>query len=239
MQYTTVVLSLLAATGALAAPHSRRTFDNEIRVALSDLGETGAQVTFKEGVRDAEVPAISGPFATLEVLLGKDVKQQDLRCQALDEAGKPIIATRGANVDITFADGGNGPWTFKQPSLVSKVICDPSFQKVSADAFDIRVVLENQATELGTQTVLSSGVRDESRPVGSSGPFQTVELRLGELVDPAYRCKVLDQSGKAIVLHRGANTDVTFGDGDKGAWTFDQTSQVSKIICDPTFVKAA
>lgn len=239
MQYSAIFLSLLAASGALAAPSSRRGMNNEIRVALSDLGETGAQVTFKEGVRDVQVPATSGPFATLEVRLGKGVAQQDLRCQALDEAGKPIVGVRGANVDITFADGGNGPWTFKKPSLVSKVICDPAFKKISPSALDMRVVLENQAIELGTQTVFTSGVRAESSPVGSKGPYQTVELRLGELVDASYRCKVLDNKGRAITLTRGANVDTTFGDGGNGPWTFDKTREVSKIVCDPTFVKTA
>ncbi|KIV91696.1 hypothetical protein PV10_06210 [Exophiala mesophila] len=239
MQYSAILVSLLAATGALAAPSSRRSVDNEIRVVLSDLGETGAQVTFKEGVRDVQVPALNGPFATLEVRLGKGVAQQDLRCQALDESGNPIVGVRGANVDITFADGGNGPWTFKKPSLVSKVICDPAFKKISPGALDVRVVLQNQATELGTQTVLASGVRVESSPQGSTGPYQTVELRVGELVDPSYRCKVLDNKGRAITLTRGANVDTTFGDGGNGPWTFDKTRSVSNIICDPTFVKAA
>lgn len=239
MQYTTI-LGLLAATGALAAPHSRRNADNEVRVSLSDLAETGAQVTLAEGVRDTAVPATDGPFATVELTLGADVQDQDLRCQILDHMGNPIVLLRGANTDITFGDGGKGAWTLREPTTVSEVICDPSFTQIDADAGKLRVVLENQATETGSQTVLPAGDREEAPPVGSSGPFQTVELRVGELVeDQDYRCQVLDEAGNPIVVLRGENRDVTFSDAGKGAWTFETTSEVSKIVCDPTFVKAA
>jgi len=240
MYYSTIVLPLLAASGVLAAPHSRRTVDNEIRVALSDLGETGAQMTFTEGVQDTEMPAISGPFASVELRLGKDVQQQDLRCKALDDAGNPIVLLRGENIDITFGDGGKGAWTFRTPSMVSEVICDPTFVKISPDEIALRVILENQATEIASQTILAAGEREEQLPVGSNGPFETVELRVGALVEKQdYRCQIFDVAGYPITLHRGEKTDTTFSDADKGEWTFDYPSEVSQIICDPSFVAAA
>ncbi|EXJ87927.1 hypothetical protein A1O1_04854 [Capronia coronata CBS 617.96] len=239
MHYTSL-LCLLAATGALAAPHSRRQVDNEIRVSLSDLGETGAQVTLAEGVRDTAIPALSGPFATVELTLGTDVQDQALRCQILDHMGSPIVVLRGANTDITFADGGKGAWTLREPSMVSQVVCDPTFAQIDSDAGKLRVVLESQSTETGSQTVLEAGQREEAMPVGSSGPFETVELRVGELVeDQKYRCQVLDHMGNPIIVLRGENRDITFSDAGKGAWTFETPSQVSDIVCDPTFVAVA
>lgn len=148
--------------------------------------------------------------------------------------------TRGANTDITFGDGDKGEWTFKQESKVSSIICDPTFKKVGVDATQIRVVLSNQATELGSQTVFAEGKRQEQRPVGSSGPFQTIEIRVGALVQKQdTRCQALDKAGKPIVATRGKNTDVTFSDAGKGEWTFKKESEVSKIICDPAFKAAS
>lgn len=239
MQYS-IILSLLAASGALSTPHNHHQVHNEIRVALSDLGETGAQVTLEEGIRDTAFPSTSGPFASVELRLGKGVQQKDLRCQILDDSGNPITVLRGENTDISFGDGGKGPWTFRASSLVSQVICDPTFQKIGSDATELRVVLENQATETGSQTVFAEGQREEQPPVATSGPFQTVELRVGELVEQQdYRCQVLDNFGHPIVVLRGKSRDITFSDAGKGEWTFETPSEVSSIICDPTFVKAA
>lgn len=242
MQYS-VFLSLLAASGALAAPrNNRQSSNNEIRVALSS-SETGAQVTLKEGVRDTAVPAGNGPFDTVELRLGKDVRQQNLRCQILDDAKNPIVVLRGNNTDITFADGGAGPWKFREEeSLVSEVICDPKFKKAGPDANRLRVVLQNQGTETGSQTVFAGGdEREEKKPVASRGPFKTVELRVGEVVEKQdYRCQILDKANEPIVVLRGGNRDTTFADGGNGEWTFEkEESEVSKIICDPTFKKAA
>lgn len=164
MQYTSIALSLLAASGAYAAPYpmsnttttsftgsnTTTTFSSsnlsasngstsgwgsgsgsgsELRVTLSNIqAEIATQITFEEGVRDARPAPAQGPFQTFELSLGAQVKQQDLRCQALDLHGYPLVAVRGDNVDLTFADGGNGPWTFPEPSKVSMVICDPEFK---------------------------------------------------------------------------------------------------------------
>ncbi|KAJ4515855.1 hypothetical protein HRR83_004424 [Exophiala dermatitidis] len=243
MQYSTSILCLLAATGALAAPHSQRsTNDTSVRVVLSDGGETGAQVSFDDStVHNTGVPALDGPFATVELKLGADVPNKDLRCQILDDMGHPIVIQRGANTDITFSDADKGPWTFRNSSsLVSQVVCDPTFTQIDASASQLRVILEDQATETGSQTLLPAGQREESKPVGSMGPYETVELKVGELVeDQDYRCQVLDGHGQPIVVLRGENRDITFSDAGKGAWTFENRSEVSDIVCDPTFVKGS
>jgi hypothetical protein len=237
MQYSTIFATILAASGAFAVPTtSRPASDKEVRVILSDLGETGSQTVFPDVDRSIGGPTQRGPFKTVELKLGAQVKFQELRCQILDEANKPIIVKRGANTDITFADGGKGAWTFAAPSKVSRIICDRTFKKIGAEALEVRVVLSNQATETGSQTTFTSGQREEKRPVGSTGPFKTVELRLGELVNPELRCQVVNKNGKAITVKRGTNINTTFADGKKGEWTFQGgASEVSKIICDPAF----
>ena len=70
-----------------------------------------------------------GPFETIEINVGA-AAQQDLRCQALDLDGKPIVATRGANVDITFSDADKGAWTFRDGAVeVSRIICESNTLK--------------------------------------------------------------------------------------------------------------
>ncbi|KAI9853937.1 MAG: hypothetical protein M1813_001615 [Trichoglossum hirsutum] len=242
MQYSSIILAALAATGAVAAPRGLRSLDDEIRVVLSNQAtETGSQTTFTEGQREEMGPVgSSGPFQTVELRLGKDVQKQDYRCQVLDDQDKPIVLTRGANTDITFGDGGKGEWTFRKESIVSSIICDPTFAKIDPSATEIRVTLSNQATETGSQTTFSEGEREEKEPVGSSGPFETVQLCVGALVEKQdYRCQVLDAAGDPITVKRGQNVDITFGDGDKGEWTFLEASEVSEIICDPDFKKGS
>lgn len=73
-------------------------------------------------------------------------------------------------------------------------------------------------------------------PVGSSGPFDTVEVTVGALLDPAIRCKLKNLRGRQIVATRGENIDVTFSDADKGPWDFEKEQKVGTIICDPAFV---
>ncbi|KAH0848840.1 hypothetical protein AYO21_08285 [Fonsecaea monophora] len=239
MHSKAIVLSLLAATGAFAAPHSRRNYDDKVNVALSDGGETGAQVNLKSNVRDMAAPALSGPFNSIEIRLGEDVQNKELRCQALDNYGNPIVATRGANIDTTFSDADKGAWTFRESSYVSEVVCDPSFVKIdpASDELNLRVILQSQSTETGSQTSLPAGYRAESAPVATSGPFETVELSVGSLVEKQdYRCQILDIHGNPLIVLRGANRDITFSDADKGAWTLETPSEVSDIVCDPTFV---
>ncbi|KAF2119268.1 hypothetical protein BDV96DRAFT_596012 [Lophiotrema nucula] len=236
MQYSSALLALFAATGAFAAP-TYKGADNTIRVILQDQAtETGSQTTLKSGVRDIKTPSTSGPFSTIELKVGADVPNRDeYRCAIWDEAGKPIVATRGANVDITFSDAGKGEWTFRKASKVASIICDPTFKKIDPKENQITVILQDQRTELGTQTTFTAGARQELTP-SSPGPYETVEIKVGSVVDPAQRCQVNDKHGKPIVAVRGKNTDTTFSDAKKGEWTFKHRQEVSSIICDPTFV---
>jgi len=214
--------------------------DTSVTVILENQAiELGSQTTFKSvNSKKTKAPVgSSGPFETIEINVGADANPA-LRCQALDSNGTPLIATRGANTDTTFSDADKGAWTFITPSTVSAIVCDPSFVAVAPGSYDVTVILQDQATETGSQTILSGVVRDVDVPVGSSGPFSTVEISVGPLVNPALRCKVKNARGRAIVATRGENIDTTFSDADKGAWTFQKSQSVSKIICDPIFVAA-
>jgi hypothetical protein len=238
MQYTSILLAALAATNTIAAPFRPATLDNTLTVILSNQAtETGSQTTFTEGQREEGGPTgSSGPFQTVELRLGKDVQRKDLRCKILDDQGDDIVVIRGENTDITFADGGAGEWTFRKESKVSEIICDPIFVKTDPSNFQTRVILQNQRTELGSQTTLKEGARVEAVPVGSSGPFQTIEIVVGAWSEKQdLRCQVLDKAGHPIEAVRGANRDTTFSDADKGLWTFSVESVVTNIICDESF----
>jgi len=244
MHYSTIAVSLLASTGALAAPFFS-TRDNSIKVVLGNLAGTYAdlEISFTEGMAQTVTPSFSGPFSTVALQLGKDVVQQDLRCKVVDDAGNDIVVVRGNNTDVTFSDAGKGAWTLPESAMVGNVICDPEFKKITPEELaagsTLRVVLENQEIELGSQTELTPGWRDEQAPIGSNGPFETVELRVGKFVTKKdYRCQLLDTYGQAITLLRGGSNATTFSDQGKGEWTLDYSSEVSYIICDPTFVKA-
>ena len=205
--------------------------------------EVGSRTSFPEGVRATKKPIGSrGPYATVELGVPADVKQQDLRCQILDDKNAPITLFRGQNVDTTFADGGSGPWTFQDGhSLVSAITCDPAFKKHELDTA-IRVTLSDG--NLATQTAFDKAglEREQKTPVGSPGPYNSVNLSVGaDVENQGLRCQIIDNNGKAIEVKRGENEDVTFADGGNGAWTFlkPEESEVGYIICDPAFVKAA
>jgi hypothetical protein len=241
MYTNTIAVALLAATGAMAAPHTRRYYDDTVTVILSDGGETGAQVSgLSSTYRAMGTPALSGPFTTIEIALGAGVQNQELRCQALDNYGYPIVGVRGANTDTTFSDADKGAWTFRQASYVSEVVCDPTFVKIdpASDELNLRVILESQSTETGSQTQLPANTAlVDLPPVGSSGPFETVELSVGSLVAKQdFRCQILDLAGNPLYVLRGGKRDITFSDADKGAWTLETPSEVSDIVCNPTFV---
>jgi hypothetical protein len=249
MQFTSILLAALTATGALAAPRGarRQQADNTLTVILENQAiELGSQTTFEGGVRQQKAPSASaGPFKTVELVVGCDVVNQAHRCQILDERDQPIVVIRGNNTDTTFADGNAGIWTLAEESFVSQIICDPTFVKGAAalptapvDPTDneIRVILQNQATELGVQRVFQDAGRQEL-VFGGIDRFQTIELSVGEAVrNQGFRCQVLDLAGIPIVARRGAAIDTTFADGGLGAWTFLQESAVGTIICDPAFV---
>jgi hypothetical protein len=103
----------------------------------------------------------------------------------------------------------------------------------------IRVTLSDG--NLATQTAFdNAGLEfEEKAPVGSSGPFHTVNLDIGaEVQDQDLRCQLVDTHGDVIELIRDGNEDFTFGDGGNGAWNFlhPESSEVGNIICNPTFV---
>jgi hypothetical protein len=243
MHHSIAACFLLTATGSFAFAQASDAADNSISVILQNQGiELGSTTTFSEGVRETKHPVgSSGPFTTVELSLGDEVAQQDLRCQVLDDRNLPIILLRGENNDTTFADGDGGVWDFQDGALfVSTIICDPEFEKREQD-LDIRVTLSDG--NLATQTVFEeAGLEFEQKaPVGSSGPFNTVNLDIGADVEiQALRCQIIDTHGNTIQLVRGDNEDETFGDGGNGAWDFlmPASSEVGNIICDPTFVLA-
>lgn len=247
MHYSTVALTLLASSGALAAPLVSMV-DNSIQVVLTS--STDASVNTKVDFfseTTASTASLAGfdtyfEYDTVALKLGKDVVKQDLRCKVVDFSGNDIAVSRGANIDVAFSDAGKGAWTFLAPSEVGAVICDPTFEKITPEALaegsTLRVVLSNQQTETGSQTTLASGMREEAAPIGSSGPFETVELRVGKFVQKKdYRCQILDMTGFPIDLTRGTSASNTFSDAGKGEWTLNTVSEVSTITCDPNFAK--
>lgn len=246
MQYSTFLLSALSAAGALAIPTGLRSNDTSVRITLAGASELATQTAFQKvqfGQREVQAPVgSSGPFQTVNLSVGKGVQQQNLRCQVLDEENKPIVVLRDPNVDITFSDAGKGEWKFRQESLVSAIICDPTFTAIGADANDIIVILSGP-DELATQTpfLLGGAEREVQPPVASSGPYNTIELKVGALVEEQdLRCQILDVQGNPIIAKRNKNIDTTFSDAGKGAWTFldPVESEVVDIVCDPAFIAA-
>ena len=150
----------------------------------------------------------------------------------------PIVLKRGANTDITFGDGDKGAWTFRDaPSAVSKVVCDPTFAKIDPAAAKVGVRLSGPS-ELATTTEFAdpSHMRVEGVPVGSTGPYTSVEIIVGELVKKQdIRCGLKGMHGKDIYAKRGTNLDKTFSDAEKGEWIFEKESVVETIVCDPAF----
>ena len=229
------LVSLFAAS-AFAVPASYGS--KAVTVTLSGASELGTTVSFKNvNKRKQKSTAISGPFETIQIDVGSGA-DQDLRCQALDASGNALVATRGENIDTSFSDADKGPWTFQDPDAeVHAVVCDPALEAISADNFQATVILSGDS-ELATQTVFDNTfVKTTQSPVGSSGPFNTVELSVGALVNPELRCAVFDKKGRSIIVLRGANRDTTFSDADKGPWKFEVgNKKVGSITCDPAFV---
>jgi CTP:molybdopterin cytidylyltransferase MocA len=223
----------------------------------------------KSGLKREVKPANIGDIQTVELLLDAAAPKQDLRCQILDKDGKPITIKRGQNIDTTFADGDAGKWTLIDDAgaplvaFVSAIICDPSFVKAAAPTAttaatpratsphtwrgavpSVRVQLSG-LNELAVQrTFKLGGLKREVQP-GLAESLNSVSLILGATANQALRCMVLDKAGKPIMVQRGQNVDTTFADGGNGPWKFINksgkpiVSEVSKVICDPSFKKAA
>lgn len=258
MQYTSILLSALFATSALARPARRSTTDNSIVVQLSGPGELATQTSFDEGQRQVKRPVGSaGPYDTVLLTLGGDVKQQDLRCQVRDEFNNPIVVLRDGNREITFADGNGGDWTFEAGAQnVVAVICDPAFKKgdpaappaapsksIAQPPINVRI---SGLSEFARNIAFVEGGLVREAQLAGGENVNTFELTLDPAVqNQALRCQVLDNFGNPILGRRGANVDVTFADGGNGPWTFinknNKTINVdtTAVICDPAFIKAS
>ncbi|KAF2729420.1 hypothetical protein EJ04DRAFT_515973 [Polyplosphaeria fusca] len=249
MQYKTLALAATLASGAFAAPWNYNA-DDSVKVLLSKDGAYPSTTTFSERQLPNQRPPHggNGPFSKIEIDLGKDVKNTALRCQALGQDQKPLVATRGENVDITFSDADKGAWTFRNPSYVdvSKVVCDPSFVAISKQETKIHITLvENGESAIGEDVDDATVEAKESRALNGGTKFQTINISLGEIVaieNAALRCAAVDMHGNKFTAKRGENIDVTFSDADKGEWTFidpntkqPMPAKVNKLVCDPTF----
>lgn len=239
MQYRAVYISLLAVAGAMV---SGQRLDPSKSVTITLRNDSEQPFVLSEPLRGpvSTQANITNPVSEVELALGEHVENEDLRCQIVDQHDEPIVVLRGNNTDVTFADGDKGPWTLREPAIVSKIICDLNFVKIEPDdeRLGVKVLLQSQNPELGVNFDLS-GVRANEVEVREATPFETVTLDItGEFVDPELRCQIVGAEGPIVVL-RGENVDVTFGDGDKGSWTLEQETTVQKITCDPAFKKAS
>jgi hypothetical protein len=237
MQYT-ALLSLLAASGALAAPAKRQS-DTSVQVFITDGAGTdgfaGVQSDFSS-FRTA--PSAPGPFSSVNLKVGTGVADQELRCQLIDEAGKPIVMSRGANTDITFSDGGKGPWSFSAFHEVTQVICDPSLPKAGPLDFKLNIKLTNSAVGGAPEEVPLPSDANVEITNNNVVLYDTVELEVGSQVsNQAVRCQIKDTAGTPLFVLRGTNRDDTFSDADKGAWKIENgATDIGSIKCDPSFV---
>lgn len=131
MQYSTIIFSILAATGASA--HGRRPQINpddqgSVLIQNSNLGRSFTLSGVKPNAVAVREPE---PIETVSLdVMGANV-HPELRCQIVGVEG-PIVVLRGENVDVTFSDADKGPWTLQEPTVVKKIICDPAFEAASA-----------------------------------------------------------------------------------------------------------
>lgn len=108
----------------------------------------------KNQVKDIPEGDKDKDFKSVNVKVGRFTVPQTLRCAVQGPAaaegafGTNVIGQRKANIDETFADGGNGEWTFIDQAVakpdvlppaavaskVSKVVCDSTFQKSTGTA---------------------------------------------------------------------------------------------------------
>lgn len=244
MQYLTSLLVATAATSVSGASVPR---SNDLAtVALSSVPlDLTTQTSFTGKERQQKTPFISfGPYESVELNLDAKLANKALRCQALDSNNRPITVVRGAAVDVTFGDGGKGPWTFKAGATsVKQIICDPAFKQASQNApaptgdTSVRVTVSDGNLAIQTAFDKAGLVREEKSFAGSKDPFNTINLALGANVQKKdLRCQVLDKNNRPIKVVRGAAVDITFGDGGKGAWKFQAgNSVITKIVCDPAF----
>jgi hypothetical protein len=105
MQYATVFFAALATT-VLAAPHdSRQTqagnHDDGIQIVLENAVVHLTTTTTLEGDEKMKLEcavADQGPYTSINIRLGNNIQNKDLRCEAFDENHEPIAGKRGENV---------------------------------------------------------------------------------------------------------------------------------------------
>ncbi|KAJ4292015.1 hypothetical protein N0V90_009914 [Kalmusia sp. IMI 367209] len=246
MRSSAILLALSSSVLAYPSPGAwQYTTDLETIVSLSNADKgIGSRTGFLQGQRQEQPPDnAKGPFKTVNILVGKNVENKDIRCKLLAPGGQPIKARRGENnIDQTFADAGKGEWAFLEDSEVESIICDPSFKKGdgtgNGDAANniVRVVLSDQATETGVAFELAADKRDVEE-IKPSTAFSAIEIQAPEGVKDKLRCEIRDKYNNVITAKRGENIDTTFSDAGKGAWTFKnpERTQVGVITCDPAF----
>ena len=238
MQLTAVLASLLATASAMNSGHHRPS--RSVTVTLRNDSEQAFNLREPRRRAVRARPPLAEPISEVELTLGDHVRNADLRCQILDEEYQPIVVLRGANTDVTFADGDKGPWKLREPTVVRKIVCDQDFEQIQPDdeRLQVSVLLQSQSPEVGIPFDLSGVVANEIE-VAEPTAIETVTLDvIGELVDPALRCQLVGAEGPIVVL-RGENVDVTFADGEGGPWTLQEETVVQKIVCDPAFEKGS
>lgn len=244
MQYTTVILAALAATGALGAPlHSRQveagSQDNGVRITLEDQSvELGRQFTI-DGDGNTEVRLSVGDqekYAAITVNLGGNINNKELRCQALGSDGQPIVGKRGSeddpakkpNIDVNFSDGGKGPWTFlKGKQVVKEVVCNPKFKKITSEELakgqQVSVLFRKQKGDNQPFTIPVDPTAEQPTQSNTNEQYKTVEIKVGKFTNPqSIRCQVFSDRRLTSLVQgqRGKNIDTSFADGDKGEWDF-------------------
>lgn len=127
MQYSSIILAVLAATGAIAAP-APAAASKDVRVLLQN-DSAGIPFTLAAGttvtVKSPEV------FETLTIKV-TGATSKDIRCQILDKKQKVLTVTRDANKNRdSFAMGNGNPWTIDNPSAIGSIKC-PAAPKASA-----------------------------------------------------------------------------------------------------------
>lgn len=251
MQFSIALIAALT-SGVFAAPAANRDSGKDTSVSvvlIRDGMGISSPVTKLQGAEEGRVEAQpsggKGPFKSVNILLGKDVQNKDLRCSVFDDNDEEIVGTRGKNIDITFSDGGNGKWDFRAETNVTSIVCDPAFKKITPEELEAgkltTVKLINEGTESTTPISGFTGLKREEKPFNSEELWREINIEVGKFAEnQALRCQIEDHRGVAIEAKRGKNIDTTFSDAGKGRWTFlmPEQSVVSKVICDPAFKSA-
>lgn len=116
------------------------------------------------------------------------------------------------------------------PSILLSVLA-------ATTAFAAQAVISLDGRHVNHENKFEEGHLPSTQRLGNSGPYNRVELDLKRgFHNINLRCQLLNSAGRAILVNRGDNKNkVSFGDGNKGPWTFPET-RVSFIKCDAALV---